>query len=169
MKFSAMSKELQEVAMAYTKNRFNQYIQEIAHWGEDSIKYLMLVNAGSAAATLSFMGSSENVRMLLGPKLALMFFIIGIIFVGLLLVRLLYGARGWHTGLSKDANEFYMLEKMDWDTLYNKDQKRSGPIKHADCFAWLAAISFLVGLAIGLVTLFTYPLPSSRVKLRVPW
>jgi len=159
MKFSEMSKELQEVAIAYTKNRFNQYTQEIAHWGEDSIKYLLLGNAGSAAAALSFMGSSENVRALLGPKLALGFFIIGIIFVGLLLVRLLYGAREWHTGLSQDAHKFYMLDEMDWDTLYNKDQKRSGPIKCADCFAWSAAISLLVGLAIGFVTLLTYTPP----------
>jgi hypothetical protein len=162
MKFSEMNKELQEVVMAYTKNRFSQIIQEIAHWGENSIKYLMIGNAGSAVATLTFMGSSETVRAMLGPKLALGCFIIGVVFVGLLLSRLLYGAREWYGDLNQDAHNFYMQDKLDWETLYNNDQKRSGPIKWADFFAWIAAISFFVGLVIGFISLLTYT-PNNEV------
>mgnify|MGYP001445919703 CR=1 FL=1 len=70
---------------SYISTRWGQLYELEKEWGKEAIKYLMLTNAGGAVATLSFIGSSDEIRESLPPKLALLFFFIGLVSSGFMI------------------------------------------------------------------------------------
>lgn len=65
--------------------RWGQLYELEKEWGKEVIKYLMLVNAGGAVATLSFIGTSDAVRAAVTPKIALLLFFLGLLCSGFII------------------------------------------------------------------------------------
>ena len=91
---------------------------------ERVLKYLFLTNSGGAIAILSFMGASESVRSMSGPKWALGCFVIGVILVGVLYAYQLHHSARLNSEWKKDVN-CYLSKSIDWNALIKVDDKRS--------------------------------------------
>jgi hypothetical protein len=118
-------------------------------------QYLFLTNSGGAIAVLSFMGASENVRAMLGPKWSLGFFVLGLILVGLLSAYQLHRSAMLNSEWRESLQQFFN-GRITWEALTEGDQKRSYVV--TGWFGYLAGygsfICFCAGSIIGLVLLF---------------
>ena len=75
-------------------------------WGDKAISYLMLTNSGGAVAVLSFMGASDTVRRMVGPKIASGCFSLGVICTGILVAKQLHRFERVFKGYRKEAEEY---------------------------------------------------------------
>jgi hypothetical protein len=84
MKLNETESQLRAARLKYIDTRWEQLNELGKEAGERAIKYLMLTNAGGAVAMLSYFGANEEARSLVQAKVALGFFLFGILFVGVL-------------------------------------------------------------------------------------
>ena len=82
----------------------------------DAIRFNFMVNAGGAVAVLSFMGTSETIRMMKFARLSLASFGVGLILTGLFYFRrFVYVTeimRAWEVNISKYGQEGYSLDEI---------------------------------------------------------
>jgi hypothetical protein len=76
----------------------------------------MLTNAGGAVATLSFIGSSDEIRESLPPKLALLFFFIGLVSSGFMIAYAYETMSRLFKGWQKDV-EAHDRKEFDYNAL----------------------------------------------------
>ena len=124
-------------------------------WIDRVLRYLFLTNAGGAIAVLSFMGASENVRAMLGPKWALGFFVMGLILLGILSAYQLHHSAELNNEWRRSLQQ-YLAGRITWDVLIEGDQERSYLV--TGCFGYLLGygsfLCFSVGSGIGLFLFF---------------
>jgi len=122
---------------------------------ERTLKYLFITNSGGAITVLSFMGTSESVRSMPGPKWSLVCFVIGIILLGILQAYQLHHSARLVSEWKKDIN-CYLSKSIDWNTLIKADDKRSYIVTSLFGYAcgYTAFICFLAGSGIGLFLFF---------------
>ena len=138
----------------YIDNRQAFLLQLLLVWVDRVLQYLFLTNSGGAVAILSFMGASDTVRSMSGPKWALAFFLLGLILLGVLSAYQLYRASMLSQKWRSDSADF-LTKQITWQYLVNEDQKRSKIVTtwigHTLGFASFGC--FCVGAVIGVFLL----------------
>jgi hypothetical protein len=130
--------------------RWGQLYELEKEWGKEAIKYLMLMNAGGAVATLSFIGTSVEVRELFAPKLALILFFIGIISSGAMIAYAYETMSRLFKGWQKDV-EAHDRDELDYDVLIKNDNLRV-PSGRVDRFlGYSGFVSFIAGFLSGAI------------------
>ncbi len=120
---------------------------------ENAIKYLLLTNSGGAVAVLSFMGASEKARILVGPKLALLCFVIGIVSIGVFNIIQYYHIAKLFVMWKKDS-EKYFENPSEWKKLIDDDTKRSKTSIWSHVVGHLSFLMFISGCIFGAISLF---------------
>ncbi len=152
MKWSQTPPTLQIERKQYIDTRWKQYSDVADTWGEEAVKFLLVINAGAMAAALSFFGAMGNLRALLWPKVALSFFVGGLVFLGLYHfsrnIRIWLMFKGWR----QDVHNYIGQDAIVWNELLQQDELRA---RKADKFILGLAVSsfvcFLSGLAVAAI------------------
>ena len=155
MKYKKSTKMFNAECSKYISDRSAQIIQAIDYWSDLSLKYLISINSGGAIIILAFMGASSSVRGMVGSKLALLFFVFGLVTAGMILAIGFYRMARFQKSLKNDMNK-YLSNEIDWEGLLKNDEKRLRPSKWGCLLGWGAFIFFDLGVIFGLVSLFTY-------------
>lgn len=128
MKYKEATKMFNAECSKYISYRSSQIIQAIDYWTDLSVKYLIYINAGGAVVILGFMGASSSVRDIVGPKLALLSFVFGLVTVGIVLAAGFYRMAHSQKSLKEDIDK-YTSKEIDWEELLENDAKRLEPNK----------------------------------------
>ncbi len=97
----------------YINQQWGQLYELEKDWGERAIRYLLLTNSGGAVATLSFLGASQKALNLLGAKIWLALFVLGIFFVGIAVAKTFHHMSGLFKAWKTDV-ENYHSDKITW-------------------------------------------------------
>ena len=155
MKYKKATKTFNAECSKYISDRANQIMQAIDYWADLGVKYLIYVNAGGAIVILAFMGASISVRSMVGPKLALLSFVFGLVTVGIIVAVDFYRMAHCQKSLKEDSDK-YLSNEIDWEDLLENDSKRLRPSKWGFLLGWGAFMFFDLGVILGLISLFTY-------------
>lgn len=151
-RYSQSSPELQKVRLDHANQRWKQLYELEKESAAEGLKYLLLVNAGGAVATLSFIGAIGKDAVSDLPKVALGCFAFGVACVGVTraiefhhMNRLF---REWKAGV-----ELYFKDEKTWEILSGDDDNRAQwrPIHYMVPYTSFAL--FLIGCACGFVAL----------------
>ena len=152
MKLSSTGEPARTDRLDYINERWKQLLRLVEDTELRALKYLTLTNSGGAIAVLSFMGASESVRNLTGPKIALGFFIVGIILTGVLMAKGVHMMdrllRNWRNDVKK-----YFSDEIGWKELIEADERRTKPDYTAYVLGYSAFACFILGSMIGLFRL----------------
>jgi hypothetical protein len=138
---NSVSKRCQELAEFYLKH------------SDETIKYLLYVNAGGVATSIGFMGASESARKLVCLRIALCLFALGVVLVGVLRVLLLHKVRFLLNNWRKDS-EKYWARQIEYAQITANDYKRAESDLYAFVAGYASGASFVLGLILGGVSLF---------------
>jgi len=151
--YSKESPELQKIHVSEIDQRWGQLSTLVKQWSEKAIQYLLVTNAGGAAATLSFLGASEKAFNRAGVKWSLALFVGGLILVGFSIAKIWYHMAGLLEYYKRDAARYYNNE-IDWDALYDEDEKRA-KVGFLDHFLpWASFALLIAGCIVGGFSLF---------------
>ena len=122
MKFSETETSIRNQQLSHINQRWGQLYELEKESGEKILKYLLLINSGGAIATLSFLGALKFTASILGVKIALLFFVVGILFVGV------SGAKQYHHMSKlfqswKHDVRLYLNDELNFNTLTKNDEK----------------------------------------------
>jgi hypothetical protein len=154
MPFSQEPLLVQQQRFGFISTRWSQLNGLVKEWTDKAISFLMLTNAGGAVAVLSFMGASEKVREMLGPRIALCCFASGVICTGVLVAKQFHRIEGLFTHYKKDS-ELYLTDQMEWDTLTSRDEDRADASFMDYFWGYVPFVLFVVGCATGVISLFS--------------
>jgi hypothetical protein len=155
MPYSEEEIYIRQFRWGYINARWSQLNALTKDWGDKAVSYLMLTNAGGAVAVLSFMGASDKVREMVGPRLALCCFAAGVIFTGILVAKQLHRFEGLYKGYKKDSEQ-YLAGQMDWDTVVSEDEKRVQASFWDYGLGYVAFGLFILGCVAGVISLFRW-------------
>jgi len=161
MKFSELKKNDSKFAeLVVPKYISDTWTLRHDHWkkiGDRIYNSLFLIHSGGLVAVLSFFGNSEDVRKLLGPKIALICFGLGLVCLGLVSGINYYLSQHHISKWSNRVKKFY-LDKLEWEDLGKDDKNCCISFFNgcAEVLTWLCFVLFIVGLAFGLFSLFTF-------------
>ena len=153
MPFSQELDHVRQYRFNFISARWAQLNQLTKEWSDKAISYLMLTNAGGAVAVLSFMGGSEKVREMAGPRIALACFAVGVICIGILVAKQLHRFERIFKGYVKDSTR-YLADQIEWDTLTTDDNARANPSVMDYAWGYVAFILFIGGCVAGAISLF---------------
>ena len=148
-------KETLETRNNFISERWEQLHEFYLKHSDETIKYLLYVNAGGAAISIGFMGASESIRSLICLRISLCFFAFGLICVGILRAILLHKIKYLFDNWRKDS-EKYWNSQIGYSELTQKDDKRSESDWGAFVVGYISGGSFIVGLILGGVSLLNY-------------
>lgn len=134
----------------FIDERFNQLIALSKDAVERALKYLFLANAGGAAATLSFLGAVNAIRTQWAPKVALTFFVLGLILVGVHTAIWVHYSESLYSNFRRDVTQFYQ-NQITFEAMAADDFKRSQKTKWLYIVGYLTFGCFIAGAAIGLL------------------
>ena len=80
--FTKQDPAVRQTLNAHINQRWGQLYELEKEWGERALKYLLLTNSGGAIATLGFLGASPTAINMLGAKISLFLFVLGVFLVG---------------------------------------------------------------------------------------
>lgn len=146
----------------YIEERWSQLSDLEAASVAEAWKYLTLVNAGGATATIALMGALGTVRPEVLPSalFILSLFTVGLILVGIGRALSYYQANRLFTQWRKDVKQFYAQE-VDFENLLSNDNHRCESfmrckrIYWAELVAWLSFFCIIVGVGTGGYALWT--------------
>ena len=150
MRFTDMPEALKNGINQDIQIRFKGIIGVWNYWLEHCIKYISFTNAGGIIATLTFM-NSRNIRAVSWAGLALLFFVIGLIAVGIIIGNMFNYAKTNYDKMKLYSNDFYM-GNIKWGELIKKADQLTETNKAAIFSGWFAACCFFVGLIIGILS-----------------
>ena len=103
---------------------------------------------------LSFM-ASDKVREMVGPRIALGCFALGLIFTGFVVARQLHRFEKMLNGYTKDTEQYLTDRIADWGTVTSRDEDRTRPSVVWDYgLGYVAFALFIGGCVAGGFSLF---------------
>ena len=152
-RYSKYPPEAQKWFVTKIDQRWGQLHAFEKEWSEKAVQFLFLSNAGGAAATLSFLGASDKAFDRAGVKWSLLWFVLGLIFVGFTTAKAYYTASGLFKAYKTEAHKF-LEDQIGWDDLRKADDERAevGWLDHL--LPWASFILFGAGCAVGGQSLF---------------
>lgn len=148
-----MTSDLNQRQDAFVNVRWGQLYALEKDWGERALRYLLLTNFGGAVATISFLGASEQARVLLGVKVSLGLFLVGIILVGVSTAKTLH-RMSWLFKEWKSAVNHYNAGRVSWDHLIEEDNKRAVESFWDYAIPYTSFGCFILGCVLGPFALF---------------
>lgn len=137
----------------YLSDRWLQLNTLGKEWGDRAAKYLLMTNAGGAIAMLSFLGTYDKALSILAVKVALTFFLAGIVVAGVWIAFMVHHLEAAMTGIDNDTGSLYRHE-IDYATVIARDNERTGEKKRRLILPYLSFSCFIAGCSIGSYTLF---------------
>jgi hypothetical protein len=122
-------------------------------WSERALKYLMLTNSGGAIATLSFLGASPAAINMLGAKVSLTLFVLGVFLVGVSTAKTFHHMSGLFKSWREDVDHYYS-DKITWEHLRDRDKTRAGSGFWDYAIPYMSFACFLAGSISGAISLF---------------
>lgn len=153
MKLSETPENLKNSRDRYIDQRWKQLYELSSESSEKAISYLIITNSGGAIAILSFLGASEELRQIIEPKIALLFFVSGVILVGILRAILFHRLEMLFEKWRDDVLQ-YMKNSISWENIIQNDEKRTGINPWEYLFGYGALICFIFGCIFGGIALF---------------
>lgn len=114
-----MTSDLNQRQDAFVNVWWGQLYALEKDWGERALRFLLITNSGGAVTTISFLGASEHARGLLGVKVSLGLFLVGVS-TAKTLHRMSWLFKEW-----KLAENHYNAGRVSWDHLIEEDNKRA--------------------------------------------
>lgn len=151
--YSSVPKETLDARNKFITERQEELSEFYLKHSDETIKYLLYVNAGGAAIVIGFMGASESIRTSTCLRVALCCFAFGLVCVGVLRAILLHKVKylfdNWRKGAEK-----YWKQDIGFTELTDKDEKRSESDWLAFLVGYFSGGAFVIGLILGGVSLF---------------
>lgn len=151
--FSKLDPLMRNNLVSHINQRWRQLYELEKEWSEKAIRYLFFTNSGGAIATLSFIGASEKALKLLGIKIALLLFVVGIFFVGVSTARTYHHMSGLFKTYKQNVYH-YFNDKIAWDYLNDEDDKRAKEDFLDYAIPYASFGCFIGGCIAGAVALF---------------
>jgi len=152
-KFSKQKPALMKSRNDYIGIRWSQLYELEKEWGEKAVRYLLLTNSGGAIATLSFLGTSEETANLIGAKIALFLFVLGIFLVGVSTAKTFHHMSSLFKAWKNNVDRFYG-DEISWNDII-ADDKRRAVVKWWDYAIPYASLAcFILGCISGAISLF---------------
>jgi hypothetical protein len=149
--YSQLDQGTKEVVNKHINRRWGQLYELEKDWGERAFKYLFLTNSGGAIATLGFLGAAELINS--GAKLALLLFVLGIVFTGIAIAKTFHHMSGLLKAYKKGVEDF-QSDKITWAALTEGDQVRAVASWIDYAIPYLSFFCFIAGSAAGAYALF---------------
>jgi hypothetical protein len=133
--------------------QLNQFVKEAS---EQAIKFLFLTNSGGAIAVLSFIGTSDAVRALLAPRIALALFSLGVVLSGVIVALRLHQFEWLDKSYRADATN-YLDGNLDRAALYGNDklQTEACIFKVNYLIGYVSFLCFVAGGIVGLCSILS--------------
>ncbi len=151
---SDVPKETLDARNKHIEERWEQLYYVSTQASNEVLKYLFYVSAGGAGAVLGFMGSSETARNLVGAKIALICYGIGLVFVGVVRVIIVHRTKFFFGKWTEDVAKYYAV-KVGYNEIVDFDTKRTKSDVWEFIFGYVSAIACLLGLVFGGFALFS--------------
>ena len=141
--------ELREIRSNFVSDRWGQLQGLSKEAGESAIKFLFATNAGGAVTVLAYLGAiASNSAPQISTKITLMFFFVGLLFVGFYKAYTVHKFEGLFKHYQKLVDEYYE-GKIGWGALIKSDEAKVGSSIVPYIFAYLSFGSFIVGSVTG--------------------
>lgn len=136
-----------------TQQRWKQLYELEKEWGKEAIKYLMLLNSGGAVAALSFIGAVGPDYVWPQAKVALGFYLVGVILAGTMVAVAYLTVSSIFKGWQADYDLYY-YEKITYKQLSARDDARV-PSGKLDVVLGISSFAcFILGSLVGGCGLF---------------
>ncbi len=122
--FSKQDPAVRESLNSHINQRWGQLYELEKEWGERALKYLLLTNSGGAIATLGFLGASPEAINMLGAKISLFLFVLGVFLVGVTTAKTFHHMSGIFKAWKADVDHYYS-DKINWEHLHQQDKTRA--------------------------------------------
>jgi hypothetical protein len=152
MPFSDEEPPVQQYRFGHISARWSQLNGLTKDWTDKAVSFLMLTNSGGAVAVLSFMGASDKVREMVGPRIALGCFSLGVICTGILVAKQFHRFERVFTGYRKEAQE-YLADRIEWGVLTSNDDNRVKPRPMDYVLGYIPFALFIGGCITGAISL----------------
>jgi hypothetical protein len=144
----AFNEDVHRARQEYISARWKQLSEITKEQSLDGLKYLFHINAGASAAVLAFIGTTGIVRTATWPWVMLLFFVCGIISIGLLHFLRFHYLAWLFKKFREDVQEYYASPK-PWEEIIDGDRYRNGKHDWILGFAYVALGCFITGVIIG--------------------
>jgi hypothetical protein len=151
--FSKQDSAVRQNLNSHINQRWGQLYELEKEWGERALRYLLLTNSGGAIATLSFLGSSTSAINMLGAKISLFLFVLGIFLVGVSTVKQFHHMSKLFTSWKSDVDRYY-ADEITWEHLHAEDNKKAIGDLWDYLIPYLAFVCFIAGSISGAISIF---------------
>ena len=152
MKQTEITTEIQRERFEYINSRWRQLYELEKETGLAALQYLFLTNAGGAATTLAFIGTVHADKIHVGAKVALAFYVVGIILSGVSRAQQFHRMsmlfRHW-----KYLVDEYFKGSLDYQHILEADKSKSGYDKPGIVIGYCSFGCFIVGSTIGFIAI----------------
>ncbi len=153
-RFSELEPTTRAGFISHLDRRWQQLYELEKGWAEKAFKYLFITNSGGAIATLSFLGTSDQIRYLPALKFALLFFAFGVLLVGIFTAMTFHRMAQLLTQYTKSVKDFY-TDKIAWEYLIEEDEKMVQRSWRNYIVPYLSFLCFILGIGAGAAALFS--------------
>jgi hypothetical protein len=152
--FSQQDPSTRQALGSHIRQRWAQLYELEKEWAERALKYLLLTNAGGAIATLSFLGAAPGAIGMMGAKIALSLFVLGVVLVGVSTAKTFHHMSSIFETWKTDVESYY-ADAITWRHLQDEDRKRAVThwLDYAIPYASFAC--FIIGCIAGAWSLLT--------------
>jgi hypothetical protein len=153
MRYSELDSLYRQDVIDSIKQRWEQLYELEKEWSDKAVKFLFLTNSGGAIALLSFLGTGAILIQSSYVKFGLISFVVGILFVAVIIARAHNHMSYLFESYRKDVNQFYK-DLICVDDLYGKDLKRVESFSWQYVFPYASLVCFILGCVLGGISLF---------------
>lgn len=151
--FSKLDSATREQLIKHIDIRWRQLYELEKEWSEKALKFLFLTNSGGSIATLSFLGAYDKALNLMGTRIALFLFVLGIILAGVSIART-YHHMSKLLEQYKLSVEHFFNDKLSWSRLVDEDKKRAKLSRWNYMIPYGSFACFVGGSIAGAIALF---------------
>ena len=122
--FSKQDPAVRQSLNGHINQRWGQLYKLEKEWAERALKYLMLTNSGGAIVTMGFLGASPTAINMLGAKISLFLFVLGIFLVGISTAKTFHHMSSLFKAWKQDVDHYYS-DKITWEHMQEQDKNRA--------------------------------------------
>jgi hypothetical protein len=152
-KFSQMDSAARDRLSSHVNQRWRQLYELEKEWGERALKFLFLTNSGGAIATLSFLGAYDGALNLIGTKVALFFFVFGVLLAGIATAKTFHHMSHLLKEYKQEVSQFYD-DQVTWEYLTETDSNRAKASVWDYAIPYASLACFMGGNVAGAIALF---------------
>jgi hypothetical protein len=148
-------KETLDARNKFIAERWEDLSKVYVKQSDEIAKLLFYINSGGVATLIGFMGASESVRSVTCLQIALVFFAVGLVFSVILRAMWVHQDKRILDGWQSDVKRYWNGE-IGFTELMKNDDDRVGSDIPNYIVGYISGGAFVVGLILGVISLFTY-------------